>query len=227
MPMTVKPLLQVHELISNKNIHHSICGEIKDVFEKLDAYWFDKQHNIETTNQEYQYLRNINDKAAADAQGYQAITWRSFKATIEQLNIRYPDYTFLDLGSGKGRGLLFAAQFHFKRVIGVEISPYLCDISESNIERFHHKAPLEVKPEIVCENAANYSLPNDNLVIFINNAFIGETMKKTLKTIDEKAKSNNVFLIYSNPVCGEMFEQLHNLYPVTTNAKHFIYRSLQ
>src|SRR5215469_1881738 len=35
------------------------------------------------------------------------------------------DYTFLDIGAGKGRAVLLASEFPFRQVIGVELNPAL------------------------------------------------------------------------------------------------------
>src|ERR1700689_3523824 len=34
-------------------------------------------------------------------------------------------YTFIDIGAGKGRGLLVASEYHFRKVIGIELNPHL------------------------------------------------------------------------------------------------------
>src|SRR5712671_731625 len=43
-------------------------------------------------------------------------------------------YNFIDFGSGKGRAMLVASQFHFRQVIGIELNPNLADIAQSNID---------------------------------------------------------------------------------------------
>ncbi len=45
----------------------------------------------------------------------------------------------IDIGSGKGRVLLIASEFGFKKAIGVEISKVLHDISEKNIKIYKTK----------------------------------------------------------------------------------------
>ena len=43
------------------------------------------------------------------------------------------DYRFLDIGAGKGRGLLVAAETPFREVVGIELHPGLSAIAEANI----------------------------------------------------------------------------------------------
>src|SRR5208283_3490988 len=42
-------------------------------------------------------------------------------------------YTFIDIGAGKGRGLLVASEFHFRKVVGIELNPALAAIARSNV----------------------------------------------------------------------------------------------
>src|ERR1035441_4397349 len=38
-------------------------------------------------------------------------------------------YTFIDVGAGKGRGLLVASEFRFRKVVGIELNPSLVRMS--------------------------------------------------------------------------------------------------
>jgi hypothetical protein len=46
------------------------------------------------------------------------------------------DFTFIDLGSGKGRALLMASAYPFKRIIGVEFMPELHRVAQENIRKY-------------------------------------------------------------------------------------------
>src|SRR5690242_5062036 len=46
----------------------------------------------------------------------------------QQPNFRFGDFTFIDLGSGKGRTLLMASDYPFRAIIGVELLPALHQI---------------------------------------------------------------------------------------------------
>jgi SAM-dependent methyltransferase len=41
---------------------------------------------------------------------------------------------FIDLGCGKGRPLIVAAEFPFRALTGIELSPYLCGIARRNVK---------------------------------------------------------------------------------------------
>jgi predicted RNA methylase len=48
--------------------------------------------------------------------------------------MKHGETTFVDIGSGKGRALIIAAEYAFKRIIGVEYSPSLATICRRNLE---------------------------------------------------------------------------------------------
>ena len=59
-----------------------------------------------------------------------------FREIINSLRIDFREFTFLDIGSGKGRALLLAAEYPFRRIVGVELMPELNSMAEENIRRF-------------------------------------------------------------------------------------------
>jgi predicted RNA methylase len=58
------------------------------------------------------------------------------RLTMRQLPRDLSDFVFIDVGSGKGRVLLAAAQYKFKRVLGVELTQELHEHAQRNIVAF-------------------------------------------------------------------------------------------
>ena len=67
---------------------------------------------------------------------YYGISPSGFNQILQALDLDWRQFTFVDLGSGKGRALLLASRFPFRRIVGVEIAPELSETAASNIERF-------------------------------------------------------------------------------------------
>src|SRR6476619_3967516 len=62
---------------------------------------------------------------------------KAARAVFETLPLEdFSQYTFVDLGSGKGRMLFRAAEYPFKHVIGVELAPTLNQAAQDNISRY-------------------------------------------------------------------------------------------
>src|SRR5207247_9496640 len=86
-------------------------------------------------------------------------------------------YVFVDMGSGKGAVLLYASEFPFKRIIGVEFSARLHGIAEQNIATYRRKTMKCRDIQSVCIDAAVYAIPPEQAVFFLFNPFKGKVME--------------------------------------------------
>ena len=93
-------------------------------------------------------------------------------------------FTFVDLGSGKGRVLFVAAERGFRQVVGVEFAQELHDVAVENAVRFRASTGREVVP--VLGDAGAFSFPLDPLVVHLNNPFTERVMSRV---IDNLARS--------------------------------------
>jgi hypothetical protein len=81
------------------------------------------------------------------------------------------NYTFIDVGCGKGRVVLLASQLGFKQVIGVEFSPWAAGIAVDNIRTFRGNRAGLGSCSIVVADALEYQLPNEPLVLYFCTPF--------------------------------------------------------
>jgi SAM-dependent methyltransferase len=90
---------------------------------------------------------------------------------LDRIGTDFREYSFVDLGSGKGRVLLIAAQRPFRRIVGVEISPDLAAIARRNIDRFRPSS--EQVRAITVENTdvRQFTMPPGNLLIHMYHPF--------------------------------------------------------
>jgi len=74
---------------------------------------------------------------------YEATPVSFFHSAVSKLALDYPKTVFIDFGSGKGRTLLLACKYPFHSIIGIEISPALCEIATDNINKYlaNHTTP--------------------------------------------------------------------------------------
>ena len=75
--------------------------------------------------------------------------------------------TFVDLGCGKGRVVLAAAQRPFRRVVGVEISTELAAIARANVDAYRPPPPLLAPIEIVRADVTEIDLPDGDLLVHL------------------------------------------------------------
>src|SRR5215470_7346670 len=67
---------------------------------------------------------------------YQPTEPALFYEMLAQLDVNFSDYTFIDIGSGKGRTLLMASDYPFRRILGVELLPELDRTARENIAKY-------------------------------------------------------------------------------------------
>jgi precorrin-6B methylase 2 len=93
------------------------------------------------------------------------------------------DDVFLDMGSGMGRAVIYAAaMYEFKKVIGVEISEALNSIARANVTR--SKGRLKCNNiELHTTDAVSFMIPTNVTLIFFFNPFSGQTLDSVLKNI--------------------------------------------
>jgi hypothetical protein len=118
-------------------------------------------------------------------------------------------FTFLDLGAGKGRPALVASEFPFKEVVGVELAPQLVDVALDNVAIFRDRHPNCAPIRIENDDAAVYTPPVGDLVVFLYNPFGLEVMKRVVSNIEATVKGEgrrSIFVIYYNPVYGACFD---------------------
>ena len=131
---------------------------------------FDREHGVDTDGrfEGWTYLSDLDIPSPNWIYGndYAAIEPLRFRRALAGLDIAFEDFTFVDFGSGKGRALLLASQFPFKRILGLEFSPELHKIAEENIRRYN--VPTQKCREIQSLNVdfVDFSLPSENLVLF-------------------------------------------------------------
>jgi SAM-dependent methyltransferase len=120
----------------------------------------------------------------ATAPVYEPTTPERFARVVRELRVDPAQFTFLDLGCGKGLTLLLAARLGFRRVVGVELSPRLAAIARRNVAR------AGVAAEVVQGDALAYELPAEPLVLYLYSAFPEEHMRRLAATVERSLREH-------------------------------------
>jgi hypothetical protein len=110
-----------------------------------------------------------------------------------------PDDVFIDFGSGKGRVVYQAAQFPFKRVIGVEIAEELNRVARYNID--HNRDRLICGDiELVTEDAVSYQVPDNVTVAYFYHPFEGRIFTRVIDnlvaSLDRNPRQLRIIYVY-------------------------------
>ena len=100
------------------------------------------------------------------------------------------DYTFLDIGAGKGRAVLLASEFPFREIIGVELNPEMAAVAQHNTDIWRREhasdptAPAIAPVRILHDDILNHTLPPNPTVAFLFHPFEDPVLKSLLKHIE-------------------------------------------
>lgn len=151
---------------------------------------------------------------------YQPSSSVIFEKAIKALNTDVSEKVFLDIGSGKGRALILAAEAGFRKVIGVEYASELNDMAHANIETVRNRFP---NTEFVLQegDALEYEIPEEVDVIYLFNPFDKAATRGLLKQVKPAfERKKPILLVYVHPIHSEvLLEQLGTPLKVIKNRK--------
>jgi SAM-dependent methyltransferase len=120
------------------------------------------------------------------------------------------EFTFVDFGSGKGRTLLVAARFPFKRIVGVEFGRELHDIAVRNIRACADPRQRCRDIQSVCADARRFEIPAGPCVLYLYRPFSGPVLAEVMERIASSWRSapRRMYLVYVCPFSSDPFEAL-------------------
>ncbi len=150
---------------------------------RAEGWWFDTTRRVDTSG--FVGLDKLT-LVGSNKKGHEYLAARPavVRPILRSLPIRnHSEYTFVDLGSGKGRILFLAAEYGFRKVEGVEFALELHEAAVANIHRYRHSGQHRPRIESVNLDAADYEFPRDNLVVYLFNPFGANVMEKVMSNL--------------------------------------------
>jgi predicted RNA methylase len=176
--------------------------------ERADA--FDGQRGTDTSGMVMPWELKDQSNAPIDGNPYASLTSARIRELLVAAESGASETVLVDLGSGKGRVLLVAQEFPFKRIVGVEWSGELHAIAQTNvaIAAVSGQVP-DARFELLQMDAAAYAFPTEPLVVFLFNPFGAATMAHVVANLELTlaAYPRRVIVIYANPLHGDFFAQ--------------------
>jgi SAM-dependent methyltransferase len=138
---------------------------------------FDRKHGVDT----FGLVRAIETNSPNLIHGnkYEASSESSVRWSIENCGMPLNETTFVDIGCGKGRALIIASMYPFKRVLGIEYSPELAGICQRNLE----KLKITDRSEVIIADAAEVKFPAGALLAYLYYPFNETIYKSVLKNL--------------------------------------------
>jgi SAM-dependent methyltransferase len=186
---------------------------------------FDWDYRVDTTWSNLALGTRIREVLAG--RGYQPSDPLTFHAIMAQLPADFHDFAFVDLGSGKGRALLMASDYPFRRIIGVELLPELHAIAEENVRQYSSYRQQCRSFQLHCGDARRFQLPPEPLVVFIFDPFPEDILREVIAGVGRSVREapRKVYLAYQNPISERMVAELLGMRKIAGTMQYAIFES--
>jgi SAM-dependent methyltransferase len=185
---------------------------------------FDRLHGIDTEGDHdgWTYLSDLEISSPNWIHGnnYAAVEPERFRELMAALPVEFCEYTFVDFGSGKGRALLLASEYPFKKIVGLEFSRELHDAAVLNIGRYRSATQKCSAIESRVMDFVEFDFPDEPLVLYFfdpsDEKVIGPVMEKVQRSFRECPR--DVVVAYVGPRAVELTQMASFLEPVAIDA---------
>jgi len=160
---------------------------------------YDWDHRVDTTSATVRWRDRL---LGVFHSAYQPTEPALFHEMMAALNIAFEGFIFIDIGSGKGRTLLMASDYPFRRIVGVELLPELNRVAEANLQKYESEAQRCFQLESCCTDARQYAFPVEPVVLYLSNplpkAGLAQVIDNLARSLERHPRSIRV--LYHNPI---------------------------
>jgi SAM-dependent methyltransferase len=177
-------------------VRESTPEQRRQRFGDMDYDW---EHRVNTTSGTLGWRARLLGLFYSPYQPTDPALFREMMATLP---VDCKAFTFIDLGSGKGRTLLMASEYPFQRIVGVELLPELHQIAQQNLALYKSDSQKCFALEAVCGDATTFSFPPEPLVLYLFNPLPESGLKQVMANLDRSllAHPRAVYVVYHNPL---------------------------
>jgi SAM-dependent methyltransferase len=187
---------------------------------------FDQKYGLDTSGFIPLSALDVTAESWVFGGAYQAVGADvDFGSVLANLALPYEQFTFIDLGSGKGRAVLLASTLPFRKVVGVEFSQALHQVAEENLRRWPEGARKCRQIVLECMDAREYRLPDESFVLFLYNPFGPPIMEQVIANVRAAhARSpGRIVVLYFTPKHAALWDRVEFLTKAQTGPGYSIY----
>jgi SAM-dependent methyltransferase len=160
---------------------------------------------------------------------YQPTDPSTFREMMAALPIDFHEFTFIDIGSGKGRTLLMASEYPFRKILGVELIAELHRAAAENIAAYQAQTSSArgMAIESVCMDAREFVFPDTPLVVYLFNPLPEARLRQVIRHLQDSWRDTPrpVWIVYHNPALESALAESQWLQRVSGTAQYSLYRT--
>jgi SAM-dependent methyltransferase len=164
---------------------------------------YDWEHRVNTTSGTVGWRARLLGLFHSPYQPTEPALFQEMMASLPILSqqFEFDQFTFVDLGSGKGRTLLMASEYPFRKIVGVELLPELHQIARENLARYKSESQKCFALEAVCGDATDFPFPAEPVVLYLFNPLPEAGLRQVLRNLERSphADSRTGYVVYHNP----------------------------
>jgi SAM-dependent methyltransferase len=137
--------------------------------------------------------------------------FREMLASLIQASpkIDFREFTFIDIGSGKGRALLMAADYPFRRILGIELLPALHRVAQENIKKYKNDSQQCFAIDCLLGDACEFAFPPEPTVLYLFNPLPESGLVRMISNLEHSLREHPgpLFVLYHNPLLEHVLTQ--------------------
>jgi SAM-dependent methyltransferase len=189
---------------------------------------YDWDHRVNTTSAAVSWRDRLLGVFHSPYQPTEPALFREMlEALQQQVHLDFREFTFIDLGSGKGRTLLLASDYPFRRILGVELLPALHQIAQENLKKYSKESQKCFALESVCADATDFLFPAEPTVLYLFNPFPESGLRRMLANLKQSLQQNPraVYVLYHNPLLEHVLGESAAFTKIGGTHQYSIYKS--
>jgi len=185
---------------------------------------YDWEHRVNTTSGTVGWRARL---LGAFHSPYQPTEPGLFREMMASLPITFDQFAFIDIGSGKGRTLLMASEYPFRKILGVELIGELHRAAEENIRAYKSAAQRCSEIEAVCADACEFVFPAEPLVLYLFNPLPKRALSEVLGRLQVSLAQapRPLWIIYHNPLLERTMRTFDFLEKTAGTSQYSVYRT--
>jgi SAM-dependent methyltransferase len=158
---------------------------------------------------------------------YQPTEPALFREMLATLAIDFRRFVFIDIGSGKGRVLLMAADYPLLRILGIELLPALHRMAQNNIRKYKSNSQRCFAIESAQGDARDFVFPPEPTVLYLFNPLPGAGLAQLLDNLERSLQEHPrpLYLLYHNPLLEHVLAAKPWLRQIASTLSYQVYEA--
>jgi SAM-dependent methyltransferase len=188
---------------------------------------YDWDFRVDTTSATVGWRDRLLGMFHSPYQPTEPALFREMLASLKQSNpkVDFREFTFIDIGSGKGRVLLMAADYPFKRILGIELLPELHRVAKENLAKYQSDSQQCFAIDCIQGDASEFIFRAEPTVLYLFNPLPESGLAKMISNLEQSLRQHTrpVFVLYHNPLLERVLTQSGALKKIAGTHQYSIF----